>query len=61
MVEKKKLIDHPYINGYCEKCIHNDGDIDNLCCKNIRYANCGAVIECGLYKEDKENDSKRNV
>lgn len=56
MIDEKKLIKYPYINGYCEKCIYNDGDIDNLCCRKIRYVNCGAVVDCTMYKEVKEND-----
>lgn len=57
MIDEKKLIKHPYINGYCNKCVYNDNDIDNLCCVKLNYANCGAVIECGSYleKEVKNN------
>lgn len=52
-----KMIHEPYVNGYCEKCIHNDGDVDNLCCKKIgRFVNCGAVVECAMYKEVKKDD-----
>ena len=45
----KMTIEYPYINGYCEKCVNNDGDTENLCCKKLKYANCGAVIECGSF------------
>lgn len=51
-----RMIHEPYVNDYCEKCIHSDGDTDNLCCRKIRYVNCGAVVDCAMYKEVKEND-----
>lgn len=50
-INTKPLIVYPYINEFCERCIYSDGDTDNLCCKNISYANCGAVKECMSYVE----------
>lgn len=54
---KTKRIHEPYVNGYCEKCIHNDGDVDDLGCNKI-VISCDDVVECALYDEGKENVSK---
>lgn len=56
MIDEKKLIKRPYINGYCDKCIYNDNDIDNLCCLKSHYAHCGSVIECVSYVKRKEDE-----
>lgn len=48
------IINEPYYNDYCEKCIYNYGDYDNLCCLINHYCNCCAVIECGYFRERKE-------
>ena len=56
--EEKLVIKYPHRNGndYCEKCIYNDKNYDDLCCVRHNYINCGAVIQCGSYIEERKED-----
>ena len=55
--KQENFIERPYVNGYCEKCMHQRGkDLGSQYCVACRYLNCGQIIECGTFKEKTGNN-----